>query len=84
MVEEELECFVVELNVGNFGDDFLEETLSPGLRGVGHHRQGRVIIFLVLVIKEDQLRPEVGLLCSSQHLYTGQRLAICNRAQFLS
>ena len=70
MVKVELQGLVIEFNVGHLGDDFLEEALLPGLCGMGHHGQGRVVVLLILVVKEHQLRPQVSLLRSSQHLHT--------------
>ena len=53
-VEVELQCPVVQLNVGHLGDYILECALLPGLRGVGHHGQHGIVVFLVLIIEEDQ------------------------------
>ena len=68
VVEVELQGLVVELNVGDLCDDVLEMTLLPGLRGVGHHREHGVVVLLVLVVEEDQLGPEVGLLSCTENL----------------
>ena len=68
VVEVELKGLVVELNVGDLCDDVLEVALLPGLRGMGHHGQNGVVIFLVLVVEEDQLGPEVGLLSCTKNL----------------
>ena len=35
---------------------------------MGHHRQHSVVVLLVLVVEEDQLRPEVGLLSGTENL----------------
>ena len=52
-------------------DDILELTLLPGLRRMSHHRQHCIVVFLVLVIEEDQLRPKVGLLSCTKYLKSG-------------
>ena len=68
MVEVELKGLVVEFNVGHLCHHVLEMALLPGLRGVGHHRQDSIVVLLVLVVEEDKLRPEVGLLSSTENL----------------
>ena len=55
MIKIELKSLIVELNVSNLGDDFFKQALFPGLSGMSHHGQSRVIIFLVFVIEEDKL-----------------------------
>ena len=67
-VKVELQRTVVQLDVGDLGDDVLKRALLPGLCGVGHHGQHSIVVLLVLVIEEDELRPEMGLLGSPQHL----------------
>jgi hypothetical protein len=67
VVQVELYRLVVELDVGNFGDDVLEVALAPRLGRVRHHGQHGVVVLLVLVVQEDQFGPEVGLLRRSQH-----------------
>ena len=70
VVEVELQRAIVELDVGHLCDDVLEEGLLPSLGGVGHHGEDRVVILLILVVEEHQLRPEVSLLCCSEDLST--------------
>ena len=50
------------------GDDVFELALLPGIGGVAHHGDDGVVVLLVLVIQEHQLRPQVGLLRRPQHL----------------
>ena len=69
VIEVELERPVVELHVGHLGDDLLEEAFPPGLGGVGHHGEDGIVVLLVLVVEEDQLRPQVGLLYCTEDLY---------------
>ena len=57
--------FVVKLDVGNFGDDILEKSLLPTWCRMCHHCLYGVVVLLVLVVQEHQLRPQVGLLCCS-------------------
>ena len=50
-------------------DDIFELTLLPGLSWMSHHRQHCIVVLFVLVVEEDQLRPEVGLLSCTKHLH---------------
>ena len=68
VVEVELEGLVVELDVGHLCDDVFELALLPRLRRVGHHREDSIVVLLVLVIEEDELRPEMGLLGCTKNL----------------
>ena len=61
-VQVELYGFVVELNVGDLGDNVLELALPPRLCGMGHHGEDGVVILLVLVVQEHKLWPQVSLL----------------------
>ena len=58
------------------GDDILEVALPPGLGGMGHHGQGRVVILLILVIQEHQLGPQVRLLSCPQYLITKYKTSV--------
>ena len=73
VVEVKLEGSVVQLNVSNFGNNVLEVGLLPGFSGMGHHGQDSVVILFILVVQEHQLRPEMGLFCSTQYLREGRR-----------
>ena len=68
VVQVELKGPVVELNVGHLRDDILEVALLPGLGGMGHHSEDGVVVLLVLVVEEDKLGPEVGLLSCTKNL----------------
>lgn len=46
------------------GDDVLELTLFPGVCGMAHHGDNGVIKLFILVVQENQLCPQVSLLCS--------------------
>merc|ERR1719320_2227196 len=69
VVQVELDSSVVHLYVGNLSNDVLKMPLPPSLCRVRHHGKHCVVVLLVLVVQEDQLSPEVRLLCSSQHLW---------------
>ena len=56
------------VGVPYLGDDVFELALLPGVCGVVHHGDDGVVELLVLVVQEDQLRPQVGLLGRPQHL----------------
>ncbi len=68
VIQVELDGLVVEFDVGHLGDDVLEVRLAPRLCRVSHHGQRGVVVFLVFVVQEDQLGPEVGLFSSSKNL----------------
>lgn len=50
------------------GNDVLELPFPPGISGVTDHGKEGTVVLLVLVLEEHQLRPQVRLLCGSQHL----------------
>ncbi len=68
VIQVELDGLVVQFDVGHLGDDVLEVRLAPRLCRVSHHGQCGVVVFLVFVVQEDQLGPEVGLFSSSKNL----------------
>ena len=68
MIEIELQCSIVELDVGYLCNHFFEVALSPGFGWMGHHRDDGIVVFLVLVVKEDQLGPEMSLLSCTENL----------------
>ena len=69
VVQVELDGLVVELDVGHLRDHVLEVVLAPRLGRVSDHGRDRVVVLLVLVVEEDQLRPQVRLLGGAQHLF---------------
>lgn len=50
------------------GDNVFELALLPGISWVAHHGDDGIVIFLILVVEEHQLCPEVGLLCCPENL----------------
>ena len=77
IVEIELQRSVVDLDVGHLRDDVLEVALLPRVRRVVHHRYDRVVILLVLVVQEYELRPQVSLVCCSKHLHCTTSTCSC-------
>lgn len=51
------------------GDDVFEVALPPRLGGVLHHGERGVVVLLVLVVQEHQLRPQVRVLGGAQDLH---------------
>jgi len=79
VVEVELQRAVVDLNVSHLRDDVFEVTLLPRVRRVVHHRYDRVVVLLVFVVQEHQLRPQVRLVGGAQHLNTERHRQCCYR-----
>lgn len=50
------------------GHNVFELALLPSICRVVHHGDYGVIVFFILVIKEDQLSPQVSLFCCPQDL----------------
>ena len=76
VVEVELQCSVVDLDVGHLRDHVLEVALFPRIRRVVHHRDDGIVILLVLVIEEHELRPQVSLVGCTQHLHTAHGINV--------
>lgn len=54
--------------VMHLGDDVFELALLPGICWVVHHGDDGVVVLLVLVVKEHELPPQVGLLRGPENL----------------
>jgi len=52
----------------NLCNNVFEVPLAPRLGRMCHHGNNGVVILFVLVVKEHQLRPQMGLLGCPQHL----------------
>ena len=50
----ELNGFVANLEIGNLGNDILEQAMIPSISRMLDHCQGGAIIFVVLNIQESQ------------------------------
>ena len=73
VIQVELDGLVVEFNVGDLRDDVFEMRLPPCLSGMGHHGQNGVVILFILIIKEDQLSPQMRVLSGTENLIKGVR-----------
>ncbi len=59
---------VVDLDVGNLGQDGLELIVIPCIGSVLHGGQSGIVHLIVLGVQVDELRPEVALLCNLDEL----------------
>lgn len=58
-------CFIQEPHLG---DNVFKLAFFPGIRRMVHHGDDGIVIFLVFIIEEHQLCPEVGLLSCPENL----------------
>lgn len=66
------------------GDNVFELALLPGVGRVVHHGDDGVVVLLVLVIEEHQLRPQVGLFCCPENLKHTHRTQSVNNTRAAS
>ena len=59
---------VVNLNIRNLNTSLLKSLMLPSVRRPLHHSQSSIVVFVVMSIQENQFRPEMRLLASSNHL----------------
>ena len=53
VVEVELKCFVVKLDICNLGDDVFKLCFLPGYSWMCDHRENGVVVFFIFLVKEN-------------------------------
>ena len=64
----EMNCFVVEFDVGNFGNNILELHVVPCCGGMIHYGSSSIVKFIILYIEISELCPVVLLITDSDQL----------------